>query len=94
MGHEPVLAVSDPQLIKDICIKDFHIFVNRSGFRTNDPFNDKILFNLFGDEWKRMRSIVCINNLFQLIIEYIFALSLGEPNIFEQQNEKNASNYC
>ena len=59
LGYTPALSIADPELIKNICIKDFNVFVNRNQFLTGDPLNDKFLFNLIGDEWKRMRSIVC-----------------------------------
>jgi hypothetical protein len=58
MGTRPILIVGDPQLIKDINIKDFHIFVDRTNLTTGDLFNDRSLVNLLGDEWKKLRSIV------------------------------------
>ncbi len=58
MGTRPILIVADPQLIKDINIKDFHIFVDRTDLTSGDPLNDRSLFNLFGDDWKNLRSIV------------------------------------
>jgi len=58
MGTRPVLVVADPQLIKDMNIKDFHIFVDHTDLTTGDTLNDRSLFNLLGDEWKKMRSIV------------------------------------
>ncbi len=58
LGTRPVLVVADPQLIKDMNIKDFHIFVDNNDLTSGDPLNDRQLFNLFGDEWKKMRSIV------------------------------------
>jgi hypothetical protein len=58
IGTRPVLVVADPQLIKDMNIKDFHIFVDHNDFITGDPLSDRSLFNLIGDDWKKMRSIV------------------------------------
>ncbi len=69
MGTRPVLIVADPQLIKDMNIKDFHIFVDRSDLTTGDPLSDRQLFNLFGDEWKKMRSIV---RLFYSLLKLYF----------------------
>ena len=61
MNTTPVLNVVDPELIKIMNIKDFNVFVNRNGFSFNDVLQDRGLFNLMGDEWKTMRSIVsCI----------------------------------
>ena len=58
LGDRPTLELADPEIIKDINIKDFHLFVDRNDLITGDPMNDRSLFNLFGDEWKKMRSIV------------------------------------
>jgi cytochrome P450 family 3 subfamily A len=58
MGTRPILIVADPQLIKDMNIKDFHIFVDHNDITAGDPLSDRSLFNLFGDEWKKLRSIV------------------------------------
>src|ERR1700683_5828137 len=57
-GDRPSLELADPEIIKDINIKDFHLFVDRNDLITGDPMNDRSLFNLFGDAWKKMRSIV------------------------------------
>ena len=58
LGDKPGLMIADPELIKDINIKDFHLFVDRNDSISGDLMNDRALFNLFGDEWKKMRSIV------------------------------------
>ena len=57
-GSKPFLIISDPQLIKEMNIRDFHIFTDRDDLVTGDQLNDRSLFNLKGDEWKGMRSIV------------------------------------
>ena len=57
----PLLRVADPQLIKDINIKDFHLFMDRNDLVTGHPLEDRSLFNLKGDEWKKMRSIVSLS---------------------------------
>jgi hypothetical protein len=64
MGIRPVLVVADPQLIKDMNIKDFHIFVDRNDITTGDPLNDRSLVNLFGDDWKNLRSIVSLSTVY------------------------------
>ncbi|CAG2100139.1 unnamed protein product [Medioppia subpectinata] len=48
----PVLIVADPELIKDMNIRDFHNFVDHNDVKSGDPLNDRSLFNLMGDEWK------------------------------------------
>jgi len=55
-----MLVINEPELIKNINIKDFHMFVDRNDFTTGDTLNDRALINLFGDEWKKMRSIVSL----------------------------------
>ena len=67
LGDRPGLILADPEIIKDINIKDFHLFVDRNDLITGDPMNDRSLFNLFGDEWKKMRSIVrLLQNIFKI----------------------------
>ncbi|XP_054157192.1 cytochrome P450 6k1-like [Oppia nitens] len=58
MADRPVLVVGDPKLIKNIFVKDFHLFVDRNDWITYDPINDRSLLNLKGDDWKKMRSII------------------------------------
>jgi hypothetical protein len=53
-----MLVINDPQLIKDMNIRDFHVFSGHNDFKTGDPLTDRGLFNLTGEEWKKMRSIV------------------------------------
>ena len=54
------LVVNEPELIKDIFTKDFHIFPDHKRFHLSrsDKVN-KMLFFMPGDQdWKRVRSIV------------------------------------
>jgi len=57
-GTRPVITVAEPELIKNITTRDFHLFVDRQDFKTNNPMFERSLFNLKGDDWKRMRSLV------------------------------------
>lgn len=53
----PTLTVADPVAIKQIMVKDFHLFVNR---RKNDFVEELVNISLFSsedDNWKRMRGI-------------------------------------
>jgi len=59
--RRPEIVIADPELIKDITIKDFQNFVDHNDLDTGNPINDRSLFNLKGDEWKKMRSIVSKN---------------------------------
>ncbi|XP_054154644.1 cytochrome P450 3A24-like [Oppia nitens] len=57
--NRPVLYLSDPVLIRDVLVKDFHSFINRRSFGTgSDPLIDNIVGNLRGDQWKRVRSLM------------------------------------
>ncbi|XP_054162169.1 uncharacterized protein LOC128960123 [Oppia nitens] len=53
----PILTVAEPELIKQILVKDFHILANRKDLKILPPDLSKILVNLNGDDWKRVRSI-------------------------------------
>ena len=52
------LVITDPELIKEVLIKEFHKFPEHRRLY----FGDKIMLNLFSlpgdDQWKRIRSII------------------------------------
>lgn len=55
----PQLVVADPDMIKDILVRDWHIFADRvHGRRTGDNITDNFMTNLSGNDWKRMRSVM------------------------------------
>ncbi|XP_054165014.1 cytochrome P450 3A21-like [Oppia nitens] len=56
-GNEPVLVVADPELIKDILVKDFDVFVDRD-IVGDHPILSRHLFHAVGNDWRRIRSIV------------------------------------
>ncbi|CAG2120504.1 unnamed protein product, partial [Medioppia subpectinata] len=58
MGSKPQLIVAEPELVKNIMIKDFHLFVNRNNMGSIDEILDQMLTAVKDDEWKRLRSIV------------------------------------
>ena len=68
IGDRPGLILAEPEIIKDINIKDFHLFVDRNDLVTGDPMQDRSLLNLFGDDWKKMRSIV--RQVTNILIKY------------------------
>ncbi|GIY32256.1 cytochrome P450 3A21 [Caerostris darwini] len=57
-GTRPLLSVAEPALLRDILVKDFHIFPNRRSFVTGDPITDKMMSVVQGEDWKRIRTIV------------------------------------
>ena len=58
MGRRPILVVADPDLLKQILIKDSEKFLNRfDAFKPKAPFHHSLLILKDGD-WKRVRSIL------------------------------------
>ncbi|KAL7645340.1 UNVERIFIED_CONTAM: hypothetical protein RMT77_003726 [Armadillidium vulgare] len=53
---KPVLMIGDPQLLKNVMIKDFDHFTDRSFVVFNEPVMDHMLLGLKGSVWKRVRS--------------------------------------
>ncbi|XP_033339723.1 cytochrome P450 6k1 isoform X3 [Megalopta genalis] len=54
--RSPVLILRDPNLIKDICVKNFSCFSNRGiPVNSQDPLSGH-LFNLEGKKWKSLRA--------------------------------------
>lgn len=51
------LIINDPKLVKDILVKDFHIFVNRRYYCFGDVFDSGIVLAK-DDDWKRIRGVV------------------------------------
>ncbi len=56
-GHKPVLGIAEPELIKQILVKDFHYFRNRPKVKAMNPISRIDLVNQKDEEWKRLRSI-------------------------------------
>ncbi|CAL1290447.1 unnamed protein product [Larinioides sclopetarius] len=57
-GTKPVLMVAEPSLLRDIFVKDFHIFPNRRTFQVGDPIIDKMVSVVQGEDWKRIRTVI------------------------------------
>ncbi|GBM46373.1 Cytochrome P450 6j1 [Araneus ventricosus] len=57
-GRGPTVIVTEPDLLRDILVKDFHIFSCRSVMEIGDPMADNALNNLTGEQWKRIRTII------------------------------------
>ncbi|XP_031354047.1 cytochrome P450 9e2-like isoform X2 [Photinus pyralis] len=54
----PILVIRDPELIKQITVKDFDYFIDHSPLVPKDcePLWEKNLLNLKGESWKEMRA--------------------------------------
>lgn len=57
-GANPVLMIADPELLKDILVKDFHVFPEFRDLRFGDPITERMMFAQRGEKWKEMRSII------------------------------------
>jgi len=57
-GPTPVLYISDPDLVQQILIKDFHIFSNRRALFAGDDIVDNFLITLNGDHWRHVRHLL------------------------------------
>lgn len=56
---QPTILLRDPEIVKDILIKNFDSFPNRRGFvEINDPLSAKNLFSLQGQKWKDVRTML------------------------------------
>ncbi|EFN83830.1 Cytochrome P450 9e2, partial [Harpegnathos saltator] len=85
---QPVILFRDPELIKEIFIKNFEAFPNRLGFSfIHDPLFSKNLFSLQGQKWKDVRTLLSpaftsskIKTMFTLMSECAidFTKSLSE----------------
>ncbi|CAG2177842.1 unnamed protein product, partial [Oppiella nova] len=54
---KPVLYLSDPELIREVLVKDFHIFANRREFGAgSDHIIDRNIIQTRDSEWKRLRT--------------------------------------
>ncbi|CAG2116819.1 unnamed protein product, partial [Medioppia subpectinata] len=53
---KPVLYLTDPDLIRDVLVKDFHVFNNRRDLRSGDKLTDNMIDVLRDDHWKRVRT--------------------------------------
>ncbi|EFN68266.1 Cytochrome P450 6k1 [Camponotus floridanus] len=56
--HKPFLLVRNPEVIKQIMIKDFHVFPNHyfDGKSKSDVLTNWILFTIKNPEWKHLRT--------------------------------------
>src|SRR5699024_4895073 len=59
-GTTPVLTVADAELAKQILIKDFHYFTNRTQPQSYHELWNKNLFSSNNEDWKRLRTIASL----------------------------------
>ncbi|XP_032665497.1 uncharacterized protein LOC116841545 [Odontomachus brunneus] len=90
---QPIIFIRDPELIKEIFVKNFEIFPNRVGFSyINDPLFSKNLFSLQGQKWRDVRTMLSpaftsskMKTMFTLMLECAvdFAKALSEKSVNE-----------
>ncbi|XP_051157202.1 cytochrome P450 9e2-like [Leptopilina boulardi] len=56
--HKPVAVIRDPDLIKELCVKNFENFLDHQSFidETMDPIFGKNVFSLKGERWREIRN--------------------------------------
>lgn len=57
-GRQPRLFVADPEVMLQICIKDFDSFVNHGVDDLTNKYQRSFLFALKDDHWKRVRALM------------------------------------
>jgi cytochrome P450 len=57
-GSKPVLVVSDPKLLGQICIKDFSKFPNHHDNAFNSELTQSFIFSSRDDHWRHLRTIL------------------------------------
>ncbi|XP_005180111.3 probable cytochrome P450 9f2 [Musca domestica] len=78
-NRQPLYMIRDPDLVKQVLIKDFDHFVNRQSFAANsDNFIANSLFMLENDKWRDMRSTLSpaftgskMRQMLQLILQTV-----------------------
>lgn len=60
---QPCLLIRDPDIIKNVLIKDINYFMENDVFvdKDNDPLISRNTFVLNGEEWKRARQFMTPN---------------------------------
>lgn len=58
LGTLPELSVAEPDILKRILVKDFHMFHNRSPLKFGEPLTDKMLVFAGDEDWKRIRCVM------------------------------------
>lgn len=56
--NTPLLNVGDPEVIRQILVKDFHAFTGRREVYLGDKIMEKMLSVVRGEDWKKIRTII------------------------------------
>ncbi|XP_066159249.1 cytochrome P450 9e2-like isoform X2 [Euwallacea fornicatus] len=89
----PTLVLKDPEVIKQLTIKDFDYFTDHSNFAVSeevDPLWSKNLFALKGQRWRDMRGVLSgsfTSNKMRIMYELIREEAEKFANFFKIKNE-------
>lgn len=61
MGRYPGIIVADPEMIKQIMVKDFSVFTNRSNLQPGDKIAADMVLRARDEKWKFLRTILSPN---------------------------------
>lgn len=57
-GTKPILAIADPEVLRQICIKDFDVFPDHQLFHHLNIYQKSFLFFTKGNQWKKIRALM------------------------------------
>lgn len=89
--RKPALTINDPELLRDILVKDFNVFSSRRELDVRDPLLSKMITVMNGEDWKRVRCIVspCFTSRRMRQISHIInECSENVIQIFEKHHAK------
>ena len=58
LGRSPMITVADPEMLKNILVRNFHKFQNRPEVMRGNAPMDKGLFDARDEAWRKVRSIL------------------------------------
>lgn len=56
-GSKPRYVVADPELLRQVCIKDFDVFPNHEASKLLNKYQRSFLFFMQDEHWKRVRAL-------------------------------------
>ncbi|KAK7882256.1 hypothetical protein WMY93_028430 [Mugilogobius chulae] len=87
LGRRPVVVIADPDMLKEVLVRDFSNFPNRNSFRfATKPMSDCLLV-LKNDEWKRVRSILTPSFSMVPLINTATNALMDNLNVYAESNE-------
>ncbi|XP_067142454.1 cytochrome P450 3A8-like isoform X5 [Centruroides vittatus] len=96
-GLNPILMVSEPELIKNILIRDFNKIPNQRRWQFGDRIIDNMVITMEDEEWRRLKttltpifSIAKVKKLIPKINKCVKAL---ENNLYEVANKGKPVDY-